>query len=335
MSAKTTVSIRLSLIAMLAFAVPSFAQYGDLPPEPGVGHRGSDGSTLEIAECVVGLVNKIDLAAPEAGILQRVAVKQGARFESEDVIAKIDSREAEQAFKRASYEHQLAVQQAKDEIEIKYAEASTLVERADWEEVMQANSEVRGAVAQAEVRREELEYKRSVLGAEKARKDQEFAYLQANVKKAEMKATLIAIEKREVRAPFAGEVLKLHREEGEWVQPGDTIAEIAQLDTLQVDGWVYFDEYDPREIENCRVTIDVRIGRDRVEQATGYIVYVDPIAEPDGRRSRYRVRGEISNRMEDGRWLISPNLTATMRIHLGTAEKAQVGGRSSRGRAAK
>lgn len=335
MSTQPTVSTRLSLIAVLAFAMPAASQFDGLPSEPGVGGRASDGATHEIEQCVVGLVNKIDLAAPEAGILQRVAVKQGSHFAVEDVIAKIDSREVEQAFKRASYEHQLAVQQAKDEIEIHYAEASTLVERADWEEVMQANSEVRGAVAAAEVRREELEYKRAVLGAEKARKDQELAYMQANVKRAEMKAALIAIEKREVRAPFDGEVLKLHRDEGEWVQPGDTIAEIAQLDTLQVDGWVYFDEFDPREIENCRVTIDVRIGRDRVEHATGYVVYVDPIAEPDGRRSRYRVRAEISNRMEDGRWLISPNLTATMRIHLGTAEKAQVGGRSSRGRAAK
>ncbi|MEO0530756.1 MAG: HlyD family efflux transporter periplasmic adaptor subunit [Planctomycetota bacterium] len=335
MSTKAASTIRLTLVALLVMAMPGFAQFDGLPDEPGVGRTASDGSTHEIAQCVVGLVNKIDLAAPEAGVLQYVGVKQGSRIKTEDVVARIDSREVEQAYKRATFEHQLAVQQAKDEIEIEYAEASTLVERADWEEVMQANSEVPGAVAEAEVRKEELEYRRAVLGGEKARKDQELAYLQANVKRAEMKAALIAIEKREVRAPFDGEVLNLLRDEGEWVQPGDTIAEIAQLDLLQVDGWVYFDEFDPREIENCRVTIDVRVGRNRMEQATGYIVYVDPIAEPDGRRSRYRVRAEISNRLQDGRWLISPNLTATMRIHLGTASSAQVGGRSDSGRSAK
>ena len=37
---------------------------------------------------------------------------------------------------------------------------------------------------------------------------------------------------------------------------------------------------------------------------------------------KYRVRAEISNRMERGRWLISPNLPATMKIHLGAKGEA-------------
>jgi hypothetical protein len=105
---------------------------------------------------------------------------------------------------------------------------------------------------------------------------------------------------------------------------------------LQVDGFAYFDEIDPRDIENCRVTISVPVGPGRTEEATGYIVYIDPLAEPDGDRYRYRVRAEIANRLEGGRWVISPNLHATMKIHLGTkGEGPTVGGRASQSRAAR
>lgn len=317
----------LSCVCCVALASPAAAQF-DLPAEP-AGRALPASGTHEIAGCVVGLVTRRDLAATEAGILTYVAVKRGSRFSQEDILAEIDSREAEQAYKRAGAEYQLTVMRAKDDIEIKYADAQELVEKEDYVEFMQANTQLPGAVTDAEMRREKLEWDRARLGGEKARKDQQMARLEVNVKRAEMQLAEIAIEKRRVRAKFDGEVLRLHREEGEWVQPGDTIAEVARLDTLQVDGWVYFDEYDPRDIENCRVTIKVRVGPDRDEEATGYVVYVDPIAEYDGKRARYRVRAEISNRLENGRWLISPNLIATMQIHLGTAQ-ASVGERGNR-----
>src|SRR5690606_15035255 len=151
-------------------------------------------------------------------------------------IAEIDTREAEQAFKRAQAEYQHTLARANDEIELEYAKAQEKVERADVQEVLEANSRVPGAVAEAEVRRDEVERKRAMLGVDKAVKDRQLALLEVNVKRADMQLAEIAIEKRRVRAPFGGEVLKLNREEGEWVQPGETIAEVARLDLLQVDG---------------------------------------------------------------------------------------------------
>jgi multidrug efflux pump subunit AcrA (membrane-fusion protein) len=322
----------LLLIAAPVHAPTAFAQY--LPPEPGARAAGG-GRTHEIGGCVVGLVTKRDLAATEAGILTYVGVKLGSRFQAEDIIAEIDTREAEQAYKRAHAEYQHTLMRANDKIEEQYADAQEKVERADVEEVLAANANVAGAVAEAEVRKEQLEWKRAQLGGEKARKDQQLALMEVNVKRAEMQLAEIAIEKRRVRAKFGGEVLKLNREEGEWVQPGDTIAEVARLDLLQVDGWVYFGDFDPRDIENCRVTINVPVAAGRSEEASGFVVYVDPIAEYDGDKPRYRVRAEIANRLEEGRWAISPNLNATMQIHLGTKGEAAVGGRASQSRAAR
>lgn len=289
--------------------------------------------THVINGCVVGLVTKIDLAAPEAGILTHVTVRRGSTFSAEDVIAEIDSREAQQAYKRALAEYELAVKRSEDDIELRYADAQELVERADYLEAIEANDKLRGTVTQADIRREKLEWDRAQLGAEKSRKDQTLSMLEVRVKKAELDAAEIAIEKRQVRPRFDGEVLKLQREQGEWVQPGDTIAEIARLDTLQVNGYVYFDEHEPKALENCRVTVDVEIARGRVVPLTGYIVYIDPVAVFET-KPKYLVRAEITNRVEDGRWLISPNLPARMTIHLGD-KNTEVGQRPTRGGAAK
>lgn len=289
--------------------------------------------THTINNCVVGLVTRIELAAPEAGVLNHVGVRQGSRFSAEDVIAEIDSDEAQQAYKRALAEYELAVKRSEDDIELRYADAQELVERADYLEAIEANDKLRGTVTQADIRREKLEWDRSRLGAEKARKDQDLALGDVRIKKAELDAAEIAIEKRQVRPRFDGEVLKLHREEGEWVQAGDTIAEIARLDTLQVNGYVFFEEHEPKALENCRVTVDVQVARGRVVPLTGYIVYINPIAEFES-RPKYQIRAEISNRSEDGRWLISPNLFARMTIHLGE-KNTEVGHRPTRGGTAK
>lgn len=330
-----------ALLAVMVCGAAS-AQPSRLPADPYEsptdGVRLFSGESHEIPGCVVGMVekNKIDLPASEAGVLTYLGVKRGSAVKAETVLAEIDAREAEQAVIRAQNELELATRRAEDTTEIEYAEIQALAERQDWEELLQASAKVRGAATAAEIRRERLEFQRATMGGEKAKKDQDLARLEANVKRAELDASEIALEKRKVRAPFDGEVLRVHRHQGEWVQAGEPIAEIAQLGTLQVDGFVNFDDYDPREIQNCRVTIDVPVGRGRVEQATGYIVYVDPIAESLDTQSKYLVSAEVANRRVGGRWLISPNLRATMTIHLGTGgEGATVGSRTHLGRRAK
>lgn len=283
--------------------------------------------------CVVGLVTKIDLAAPEAGILTHVTVRRGSSFSAEDVIAEIDSREAQQGYKRALAEYELAVKRSEDDIELRYADAQELVEQADYLADLEANAKLSDAVPAAELRKSKLEWDRARLGGEKARKDKILSLGDVRIKKAELDAAEIAIEKRQVRPRFDGEVLKLRREEGEWVQPGDTIAEIARLDTLQVNGYVYFDEHEPKALENCRVTVDVEVARGRVVPLTGYIVYIDPVAVFET-KPKYLIRAEITNRVEDGRWLISPNLPARMTIHLGD-KNTDIGRRPTRGGSAR
>jgi hypothetical protein len=48
-------------------------------------------------------------------------------------------------------------------------------------------------------------------------------------------------------------------------------------------------------------------------QFTGKIIYISPLVQAGG---EYRVWAEVSNRQENGQWLLRPGLNAEMTIQL-------------------
>lgn len=313
------IRVALLLIA-IGFCELATAQQFDLPPAPG-GERFAkpqhDQKGPRIEGCVVQLVTDIKLPATESGSLVHLGVKEGSMVTAEQVVAQIDDRTARQGFEIARLGKEAADARAEDDIQIIYSEATTRVAREEVEELHEANRSVSKAVTESDIRKATLELEKSKLGTLKARVDKRLAGLDAKVKHAELEAAQINIEQRQILAPFDGTVVEIYRHQEEWVQAGEPIARLIRLDTLKVEGYVYFDDYDPSEIDGCEVTIDVAMGVNKSAKATGRVVYIDPEAKFDG-RYKYKVQAEIANRQQNGRWLISPKLPAAMTIHLGT-----------------
>ena len=313
---------KLCLILLGALPTVAMAQARFvLPDEPSFASdeiseetRASNGDP-RITGCLVDLVHDIQLPATEAGVLVHLGVKEGDQVSSEQLVATIDDREAVQARSIAEYAKKAADALAEDEIEIKYSEAAAGVAFADLLSLREANQRSTKSVPEIDIKKAELEFKRAKFGIEKALKDQQMAALDAGTKNAELIAAQLGIDKRRILAPFDGEILEVLREQQEWVQPGDTIVRIAKLDTLKVDGWVYYDDCAPTEVNGREVTIEVTVADNQVVEATGRVVYVSPLAKGYD-RAKYRVRAEIENRREGGHWLISPGLYVTMTIHL-------------------
>lgn len=312
-------SIAPALIAVLlsSWGAVTLAQQFGLPPEPDAAAPADAADERRITGCSVDLVDNVEVPASVEGVIVYLGVKEGAEVRAEDVLAQVDDREAEQQKRVAEFAHQAALARAADDIEKKYSLAAASVALADWESLEQANESTNKAVTETDIRRAKLEYERARLGADKADKDRELALLDARTKEAELAAADLALDRRRVLIPFDGQVLEVLREQNEWVRPGDTIARVARLDKLQVDGWVTFRDHDPREIDGCEVTVEVSVGRGETATATGRVVYVSSVAEGFD-DPRYTVRAEIANRREGGRWVISPGLEATMVVHLGT-----------------
>ncbi len=269
-----------------------------------------------IEKCAIKFVDEIELPAPEPGMLIFLGVKEGARVEKNDEIARIDDREVQVEKLISTQKFNAAVARFKDDIDERYARKAAEVAQAEYEEKLElSNGEIAGVVAASEVRKSKLDWERSKLAIDKAIKDKELAKYDALVAQAEMKAADMAIEKRLVRAPFDGEVRRVVTNESEWVSPGDPILELVRYDILKVDGYLDLAQFDPREVAGREVTITFEVGRGEQAQATGRVVLVEQQVKQSD-RARYMVRAEIPNRQVDGRWLILPGLQATMQIHL-------------------
>jgi multidrug efflux pump subunit AcrA (membrane-fusion protein) len=276
-----------------------------------------------IEDCQLSLLpeNYIEISADKEGTLERLAVREGTIVREDEVIGQIDDAEPQMQLKVASQKLLASKAKALDKIEEQYAQAAANAAKADYDDQLAANAQgIEGVVSKTELRAKELEWVRAKLQIEKAQKDRELAKYDYLVAKVEEDAANLEIARRVVKAPYAGQVVKLFRKQGEWVDPGESILQMARFDVLQCDGRVNLAEYDPREVEGCEVTVTAKVGGGREEVAKGRITYVEQQVMYEGYHT-YRVVAEIPNQVDRGRWSLYPGLKTTMTIHLGTANQ--------------
>lgn len=286
---------------------------------PALGANGVD-PTFE--GCLVKVKDKVEIPAQKEGVITEMAVVEGSSVKSGAKIAVIDDREAKAAVNVARYSLQAAEKRAKDDIEARFAAKSADVSKVDWERDLEANRRAAGAVPEIEVAQKKLMYEKSLLQMEKAANDQILAALDANVKRAELEAAGVALEKRSIHAPFDGEVVKLHREKSEWVNPGDPILTLMRFDKLYVEAFVSAGDFNRGELMGRAVTVAVPRARGDRVLLKGTVVHVGQLVEGSG---SYLVRAEIANIKDGQYWAVQPGMaqTATMTIHLQQSASAQ------------
>jgi multidrug efflux pump subunit AcrA (membrane-fusion protein) len=298
----------IAVVVLLSIGFHGVAQTDSTPASDPV----IEGAAVQVAD-------QIKLPAKEPGVLIHVGVKEGSLVRAGQVIGKIDDREIQLQAKAAEYAFRGAVKKYNDKVDIQYADAGAAVAKADYEIMLEANKIREKAITEVDVRRAKLEWDKMTLAAEKARKEQELAQLDAYAKQAELDAAKLAIERRVIVAPFDGIVEEMSRKQDEWVNPGDTILRLFRMDTMNVEGAVDQKLYDPHELQGCKVTVEVQFARERKETVEGRITKVSSVVRYDG---MFTVRAEVANRQEHGTWLLRHGLPATMTIHLGTGGSA-------------
>ena len=99
----------------------------------------------------------------------------------------------------------------------------------------------------------------------------------AKAKKAEAEAAEVAVERRILRAPFDGVVVKVDKHVGEWVSPGEPVVQVVRVDRLRVQRQPATPrEWGPADIEGRNVTVEVTLPRGQTVKVPGKIVFVSP-----------------------------------------------------------
>ncbi|GIW92541.1 MAG: hemolysin D [Pirellulaceae bacterium] len=265
----------------------------------------------------VTLIRDIQVPARQPGLLERLLVSEGQMVAEEELLANVDSSEAELRLEAARREYEAAAEQAKEDVKVQEARATADVAQAERDDSLAANRRSPGAVPETQLRREELTAQRAQLQVKVAEMEFSVAGLTAQAQHAKMQVIEHEIKTRQIRAPFAGLVAEIFRHEGEWVQAGDPVLRLVQMDRMRVEGFVDAQQVAPYELVGRMAEVRVELPGGRVHTVQAPVSYVGQIV--DGKE--FRVRVEIDNVpviREENRtyWLLQPGLPAQVTIRL-------------------
>jgi HlyD family secretion protein len=244
----------------------------------------------------------VEIAAPVSGLVMSVPAEVGAEIEEGGVLFTLDARdlEAERLSRRAALAQRRAeldrlrarpraeeVPAARAEVERLEAEAANIEdELAAVREAFEADAASRREVtrtrlnaeaARAAARRAAAELELLVAGAWE--QDIRVAERAVDAARAELRATERLIERRTIRAPFAGTVLKRRIEPGEYTRPeqSEPAIVLGDLSSLRVRAQV--NEADLAAVS--RITSAIARPRGRGAQRIELeFIQVEPLAVP-------------------------------------------------------
>jgi multidrug efflux pump subunit AcrA (membrane-fusion protein) len=266
-----------------------------------------------LKNCLVQLDEEAEVPAQEAGVLQSLPVKEGQQVKKDQLLVQIDDTLAQMDLLVAANKLKVAEEEANNNINVDYAEADAKVTEAVYRKNLEANKEVSKSVPATELERYKLDWQRGMLSVVKAKMDKRIAGSQFKVSEAEFNQAREKLEHRRIKSPIDGQVRKIYRHVGEWVQPGDPVLHVVRVNLLRVEGWLNISKFAPEEVIGRPVTVKVELARGRTEVFTGNVVFVDPVVEAGG---EYLVRAAVPNREENGQWLLRAGMNADMTIQL-------------------
>jgi multidrug efflux pump subunit AcrA (membrane-fusion protein) len=297
--------IKLAGAGALASVLLSYGAVGWSAPGDSNGGPG-----LKIENCKVSAINDIEVPAEEPGPILKLHVAKEAVVKKDQVLAQMDDRLAKAQLEAATAKYKAAAEQAKNDINERYAIKAAEHAKAEYDKSVQATRQTAQAVAEIDVKRFKLAWEKAVLMAEQAVLEQTVATHTAAAQAAEAQAAKLAIIRRQLKSPVDGVVVEIPKKVGEWAAAGDPVVRILQMDKLHVQGMFNAFEYSADKIRGSQVTIEVKIGG-QMKKFPGKVTEVDLEASFDGDTMFW---AEIDNRQENGEWLLRPGMMASEMI---------------------
>lgn len=268
-------------------------------------------AAAQLPDCLVYLVEDIQVPALEAGPLVRIDVKEGAVVEQGQVLAQLDDSQPKLLKQSAEVERDAAIAKASDDIDVRFAEATLAYSNAELQRLLAVERKSAGSITVQEVEKAKLARHRDELQIEKSKLDMKVAKMTADKHQADVQAADLSVARRQIVAPITGEVATVYHEQNEWVNAGEPVVQVVRMDRLRVEGFVAATELNVDEIAGKQVIVEVELARGRRERFSGAVTYISPLVTAGG---KYRVRAEVQNRLASDEWLLRPGSAASMII---------------------
>jgi multidrug efflux pump subunit AcrA (membrane-fusion protein) len=284
--------------------------------------------TIKVERALVTLINDNKVPATELGMLTALTVKEGDSVELGAYLARIDDRETLAKQRIAQSELDAALATAANEAEYEVAQKAEEVSKAERDQFREIRAKNPGAVALSEMRKYEFQLDKAIAQVKQAVNEREIAKLTAGAKQAQLDATSVELDLRQIKSPFKGQVVEIYKHPGDWVQAGEAIMHVVGLDQVRVKGMVRASLASASDVIGKPVTILVNASADKQYTVTGIIDFASPVIEGVGNSRHFRVFANVANEVvidpvtQQEVWKIQPGAEATMNIDLAAPRSA-------------
>ena len=241
------------------------------------------------------------------GILQSVRVREGDLVVVGQSLARVSDDRARLEMQKAETELGIAKRQAANDINVRFTRKSLDVVLAELERAQTAIKKYPKSISASEIDRLELTVERAELEVEQAKHNFEVAQQALGLRKNDLDLAQVEVGRRKIVAPLPGMVVQVHRRQGEWVQPGDTVVRILRVDRLRVEGFIAAGQADS-SLSGRPVELSIDLPGRGETLFAGEVVFISP--EIDVADSRVKIWAEIENRDR----LLRPGLRGALTI---------------------
>lgn len=267
---------------------------------------------LTVEECPVLLEKTIEVPAIDSGVLESIAIDLNAYVTRGQVLSRLESGLAKMETRIAQLQYASATELASDQSNVKYHELAL----KEAEEELANYKSLGKSVTQTELRRMSLAVARAELAVQRSQQEKQQATLDAQLKKAALEASEMRLARRQILSPAAGVVTTVFRHAGEWVEAGQPVLKIADLENLQIDCLVHIQKIDLRRIKDMTVRVQADQTTGTPVRLAGKINSYDPEVSSQG---FVRLHAKVQNRQQDGHWQLLPGMTVRVQIAQGSS----------------
>jgi macrolide-specific efflux system membrane fusion protein len=253
---------------------------------------------IEVQSVVLRLLAEADVPAQEAGVLTKVAVREGDAVNKGGLLAQIDDQVARMAEQAAQFKYDVAHEKATNDVQIRFARKAAEVAEAEFQRSTESIARFAKSVSQSQLDVDRLNAEKTRLEAEQADHNQQIAVLEMKTQQNELDAAKVQRIRRQIVAPFDGTIVQVFVRLGEWVEPGQKALRIVNIDRLKAEGFLRASEADAKLLgAPVRLTLDLAgdgFDGERAAAFDGKVSFVSPEVDPI--TGQVRVWAEIDNR---------------------------------------
>lgn len=272
--------------------------------------RNGSQSVVE-TDCLLMVLDRIDLAARRDGPLISVLVRMGDQIERDQLAFEIGDEEALARLAVAEAQFDQAAIRASNLWSIRSAEAELRKSTKEDELLHEV-----GRTPYLERFRARSTKEKDAAELQFAKVTHEENALAREVASSEMRVAEIDVRDRKTKSPLSGTVVKQYRYEGEWCKQGDPVMKILRMDRLMLQGIVNIKDIAPHRAVGLQAAATFRIGDGPAIEMEGLtITKCSPEVDLDG---NYLVWTTIDNQQtieaDSPRWRLRPGISGSLTI---------------------